>query len=206
MKTEIVFVLDKSGSMSGLEKDVIGGFNSYINKQRKEEGEAYITTVLFDHEYEMIYQHVNIDQIQPLTEKEYFPRGMTALLDAVGNTISYMDDMVEKDSKVIFMINTDGFENASKEYTYPLINKLIKKHKDWEFIFLGARIDAEGEASKLGIRKERAVRYFESSDGVEETYNSLSTMTTNIRNNKLHAMDTSWKDKIKKNYAKHTKE
>ena len=205
MKTQIVFVLDRSGSMSGLEKDVIGGFNSYITQQKKEEGEAVVTTVLFDHQYDIIHDQIPIYKVPDLTSKEYYPRGMTALLDAVGNTISLVEEKKEKDDKVIFMINTDGYENSSKEYTYPLIQKLIKKHSDWEFVFLGAKIDAEGEADKLGIRKERAVRYYESSDGMDECYQSLSAMTTNYRNNSLAKDDDTWKENITANYNKHKK-
>ena len=163
--TELVFILDKSGSMSGLEKDTIGGFNSLIEKQKKEEGRAIVSTVLFNHEVEVIHDRVNLEDITLLTDKEYCVSGCTALLDAMGETISNVltkqnRSKEDKPSKTMFVITTDGMENSSKEYTYKAIKKMIekvKKENEWEFIFLGANIDAVSEASKFGI-SEVAVR------------------------------------------------
>ena len=149
--SELVFILDRSGSMSGLEKDTIGGFNSMLEKQKKEEGEAIITTVLFDNKYELLHDRINIKGISPITEKEYYVRGTTALLDAVGRTIEKIENAhkhtleAERPSKVLFVITTDGMENSSTRYNYEKIKRMIedkKKEFGWEFIFLGANIDA----------------------------------------------------------------
>ena len=156
--TELIFILDRSGSMSGLESDTIGGYNAMIEKQRGESGEAMITTVLFDDNYELLHDRINLKGIKPLTTKEYYVRGTTALLDAVGKTIQKMINVQkntvesEKAEKVLFVITTDGQENASLEYTYSKIKTLIENQKhqyDWEFIFLGANIDAVSEARKF---------------------------------------------------------
>lgn len=207
--TEIVFVLDRSGSMCGLESDTIGGFNAYISKQRKEEGDANVTTVLFDDCIELIHDRTNIKSMKPLTEKQYYVRGCTALLDAVGYSISRMIDTQKKLSdeskadKVVFIITTDGYENASHEYTYSSINKLIEKQKEkynWEFIFMGANIDAVSEAEKLGIHSSRAVKYYHDEEGVKETYEAAAIFTSNLRNN-VKQKD-SWKEKVVENYKK----
>ena len=176
--TELVFILDRSGSMSGLETDTIGGFNSMISKQQKEEGEALVSTVLFDDRIDVIHDRFPIGIVESLTEKDYFVRGCTALLDAVGEAVHKIENVQEhlpeshKAGKVIFVITTDGHENSSKQYSYQQIKKMIeaKREAGWEFLFLGANIDAVGEAEKLGISRKRAVTYENDCDGVALNY------------------------------------
>ena len=202
--TELVFILDKSGSMSGLEKDTIGGFNSLIEKQKKEEGRAIVSTVLFNHEVEVIHDRVNLQDITLLTDKEYCVSGCTALLDAMGETISNVltkqnRSKEDKPSKTMFVITTDGMENSSKEYTYKAIKKMIekvKKENEWEFIFLGANMDAVSEASRFGISKDNAVNYKCDEKGVALNYECLSTAITGIRKNKT--ISKSWRKNIDK--------
>ncbi len=165
--TEIVFILDRSGSMSGLEKDTIGGFNSMLKKQKKEEGEAVVSTILFDDRTEVLHNRIPLNEVEPLTEEQYYVRGCTALLDAVGGAIDYIKKArkempkEERPDKTIFIITTDGMENSSKKYSYAKVKKMIEKRKakNWEFLFLGANIDAVSEAAKFGISRERAVKY-----------------------------------------------
>ncbi len=180
--TELVMILDRSGSMSGLEADTIGGFNSMIEKQKKEEGEAYVSVMLFDDRFDVIYDRVDIRKVEPMTENQYFVRGMTALLDAVGRAVRHIE-MVHKyarpedvPEKTIFIITTDGMENASREYSYEQIKRMIedKREQGWEFMFLGANIDAVAEAERIGIDARRAVRYEHDSAGTQTTFKSLS--------------------------------
>ena len=205
--TEIVFILDRSGSMGGLEEDTIGGYNSLIEKQKQEDGEAYLTTVLFDDRYEMIHKHEDIENVRPLTNKEYYPRGMTALLDAVGKTILKIKrqqerlDETEIPENTLVVITTDGHENASKEFTYRDIRTLIKKQTEiynWEFIFLGANIDAAKEGEKFGIRRERTVNYHADHKGVEKHYKELSKTVSMYRMNSK--IDENWDKEIKNDY------
>ena len=165
--TELVFILDRSGSMSGLEADTIGGFNGMIEKQKKEKGEVVVSAVLFDDVSEVLYDRVDIRNIPPMTDKQYFVRGCTALLDAVGSSVQYIKNVrkgmpkEERPEKTIFIITTDGMENASTMYSYAKVKEMIKKRqaKNWEFIFLGANIDAAAEADRMGIKASRAVNY-----------------------------------------------
>ena len=165
--TEIVFILDRSGSMGGLESDTIGGFNSMIQKQKKEEGECYVSTVLFDSTVETLHDRVKLSDVPEMTEKEYFVRGCTALLDAAGSTIRHIENIhkyIRKDdvpAHTIFVITTDGMENSSHEFTAEKVKKMIEKKKEegWEFLFLGANIDAVSTAKSFGIEKEHAVNY-----------------------------------------------
>lgn len=177
-RTEIIFLLDRSGSMSGLEKDTIGGFNSFIEKQCELYGEVSLTTVLFDHEYEILWNGINAAGAK-LTSDDYYVRGSTALLDAVGKTILDVDRRLSKTldelkpGKVIFVITTDGMENASREFTHEKVKKLIKHQEEkqkWEFIFIGANMDAAKEASSMGIQAENAFDFVASEDGVESMY------------------------------------
>jgi len=199
--------LDRSGSMAGLEKDTIGGYNSLIEKQKKEEGKAHVTTVLFDDQYKMIYNHCSIDQVETLTSKVYYPRGMTALLDAIGKTILNVRNNhqqlgeKEKPSTVLFVITTDGHENASTEFSYHDIKTLINKQKeihDWEFLFLGANIDASKEASKFGINKDKTVNYNPDEKGVNLFYTELSKTVSSFRKNAK--IDEKWNAEIQKDY------
>ena len=177
--TEIVFLLDRSGSMGGFESDTIGGFNSFIQRQCKMDGETRLTAVLFDDEYEILWDGVEANKVN-LTDKEYYVRGMTALLDAVGKTILSVGNRISKlgerkPDQVIFVITTDGMENASKEFTYKKIKKLIKQKTDegWEFIFMGANIDVNEEAEHIGISVENAYSFDVSEKGVELMYNRV---------------------------------
>ena len=166
--TEIVFILDRSGSMSGLEKDTIGGFNTTIEKQKKEEGEAIVSTVLFDNDMEVLHDRVSLEKIAPLTDKEYYARGCTALLDAIGGAIHHIGNVhkyardEDRPEKTIFVITTDGYENASRKYSSDRVKQMVERQKQkygWEFIFLGANIDAVETARNFGIDEERAANY-----------------------------------------------
>lgn len=188
--TEIVFILDRSGSMSGLESDTIGGYNSFLKTQREVEGEAKVTTVLFDDKYMKIHDRVDINNVNPITEKEYFARGTTALLDAMGKTIvdigGKLRDTLEEErpSKVIFVIITDGDENASMEFSYKKVKEMISNQQskyNWEFIFLGANIDAVKEAENLGIRASRAANYMADKQGTGVVYSSLAENVASFR-------------------------
>ena len=200
--TRMIFVLDKSGSMSGLEKDTIGGFNSLIEKQRKETGEARVTTVLFNDRVAFVHDNADIKDVPLLTSKEYYVCGCTAMLDAIGSVIkkAEADDATtsenEKAEKTVVIITTDGMENSSKEFSYEKVRKLIdaKKEDGWEFIFLGANIDVESEASKLGIDKDNSVTYRCDSQGGETNYECLDMAMKEIRQYKT--LSARWKDGI----------
>lgn len=182
-RTELVMILDRSGSMSGLEADTIGGFNSMIEKQKKEEGEAYVSVVLFDDVNEVIYDREDIRKVEPMTDRQYYVRGCTALLDAVGGAIRHIGNVHkyarEEDvpEKTIFIITTDGLENASREFSYEKVRRMIERQKEkyhWEFMFLGANIDAVKEAGRFGIAPNRAVRYENDSAGTRLNYEVVS--------------------------------
>ena len=201
--TELVFILDKSGSMSGLEKDTIGGFNSLIEKQRKEEGEAIVSTVLFSDNSTVIHNRITIKEVPLLTSKEYYVSGCTALLDAVGNAINYIlrkhNEMSEEEvpEKTLFVITTDGQENASREYNYKKLKNLIDNVKEkykWDFIFLGANIDTIAEASKFGIDADNAVSYNCDEKGVGLNYECLGDAILSIRKNKK--LTSNWRKRI----------
>lgn len=177
--TEMVFVLDRSGSMSGLAADTIGGFNELIEKQKKIEGDAYVTTVLFDHEYEVLHDHVALGEVAPLTDKEYFARGSTALLDAVGRTIDSVGARLaaapeeERPEHVVFVITTDGKENSSREYTAKQVREMVEHQQQkysWQFVFLGANMDAVSEARNLGISAQYAANFTPTGRGVNRMY------------------------------------
>ncbi|HHZ01690.1 MAG TPA: VWA domain-containing protein [Tissierellia bacterium] len=204
--TELVFILDKSGSMSGLEDDTIGGFNSMLEKQKKEEGEAFVTTVLFDNNYQLLHYRKNISEVKPITEKEYYVGGTTALLDAVGITINRIDKALtdtiveERPEKVLFVIITDGMENSSREYTYEKVKEMVKQKKNhsWDFMFLGANIDAIEAAADIGISEERAVQFCSDSLGTQLNYKVVSEAVSDFRKGKY--IDASWKLKIEKDF------
>ena len=205
--TEIVFVLDRSGSMAGLERDTIGGFNAMIEKQKRQPGEALISTVLFDHESEVVHDRIALDKILPLTEKEYYVRGCTALLDAVGSAIHHIGNVhkyardEDRPEKTVFVITTDGMENASKRYNYEKVRQMIQRQKDtygWEFLFLGANIDAAREAARFGIQADRAANYHADSRGTEVIYSAVSEAVCNVR--ACQPMAANWKDSIDEDF------
>lgn len=169
----IVFLLDRSGSMHGLEKDTIGGYNSYIQSRIKDN--AYVTTVLFDDKYEFLNKNIPIKEVNSLTEKDYYTRGCTALLDAIGRSISYMEEL--KKEKVIFIITTDGYENASTDYKKDQIKELITKHNNWEFVYIGADIDSYSEASSIGIKATNTANYKKSKKGISNLFASVSKLS-----------------------------
>ncbi|WP_411334350.1 vWA domain-containing protein [Metabacillus indicus] len=187
--TEIVFLLDRNGSMGGLEQDVIGGFNSFVESQCRFEGDTALTAVLFDDEYEVLWKGEDAKSIK-LTVEEYYVRGMTALLDAIGKTITDVGSRLSKTSKelrpgkVIFVITTDGQENASKEFSYNKVNELIKHQQEkysWEFIFMGANIDVAKEAENIGIRSANAYSFEASEAGMQEMYDVVCQSVNQIR-------------------------
>lgn len=205
--TELVFILDRSGSMSGLEADTIGGYNAMLAKQKNEEGEATVTTVLFNHDIDLLHDRIKIKGIAPITEREYEVGGTTALLDAIGSTIHKIGNVQKRTSeeeragKVLFVITTDGMENASREYDYGKIKAMIEHQKvkcDWEFIFLGANIDAVATASKFGIQEDYAVNYHADSEGTQVNFQALNEAVTSFR--KGQKLDRVWKESIEKDF------
>ncbi|MBT2582984.1 vWA domain-containing protein [Planococcus sp. ISL-109] len=205
--TELVFILDKSGSMAGLEKDTIGGFNALIDKQRKLPGDVRVTTVLFNQGYELLHDRISLEGISPMTETDYEVGGMTALLDAVGSTIQKISNVQkstmpdQQADKVMFVITTDGLENSSCEYNYKKIHEMIaakKKAASWEFIFLGANIDAVATARKFGVEEEFAVDYHADAEGTELNYQVLSEAVSSFRTGKK--IDREWKKEIEEDY------
>lgn len=213
--TEIVFILDRSGSMSGLEKDTIGGYNSLLEKQKKEDGEAIISTVLFDDRQEVLHDRKDIQKISPMTEKEYYVRGCTALLDAVGGAIHHIGNVhkyareEDRPEKTLFIITTDGMENSSHRYTYEKVKQMVERQKEkygWEFLFLGANIDAIGEAAKFGINANCAVEYECDSFGTQMIYHELNETVKNYRaaapNQANQAIPENWKKNIEADYRR----
>ena len=216
--TEIVFILDRSGSMSGLEADTIGGYNSLIKKQKKEEGEAYISTVLFDDHSEVLHDRVNLKDIKPMTDKEYYVRGCTALLDALGGAIHHIGTVhkyareEDRPEKTLFIITTDGMENSSHNYSYAEVKKMVERQKErygWEFLFLGANIDAVEVAGRMGIKADRAVTYECDSVGTEINYRVLEKAVKAVRccprPNATEALTDDWKEEIERDYSRRHK-
>ncbi|MBR7021379.1 MAG: hypothetical protein IKI15_10030 [Lachnospiraceae bacterium] len=190
--TEIIYILDRSGSMGGLEADTIGGYNSLLAKQKKEEGEALFSTVLFDDKIDVLHDRKPIGEIEPITEKEYFVRGCTALLDAVGGAIHHIRNVhkyirdEDVPEKTLFIITTDGMENASKEYDYAKVKKMVEQQKEagWEFLFLGANIDAVEVAGRFGVAANRAVRYECDSVGTALNFKAMASVVSGVRRSK----------------------
>ena len=217
--TEIVFILDRSGSMSGLESDTIGGFNSMIAKQQKEEGEAIVSTVLFDDEIDVIHDRVAIGKVKKLTEDDYYVRGCTALLDAVGGAIHHIGNVhkyareEDRPAKTLFVITTDGLENASRHYSFKDVKKLIKRQQEkynGEFLFLGANIDAIEVAGNMGISRDRAANYNCDEVGTALNYQVLEAAVTRVRKCKAADMAMTfaggaWKADIDRDYEKRGK-
>ncbi len=211
--TEIVFILDRSGSMRGLEGDTIGGFNSMIDKQRKEDGEALVSTVLFDNTSEVIHDRVNIRNIKPMTDRDYIVRGCTALLDAIGGAIHHIGNVhkyartEDVPEHTLFIITTDGMENASRFYSSDRVKQMIERQKEnygWEFLFLGANIDAVETAKNFGIGADRSVNYNSDSEGTKLNYEVLSEAISAVRCNEPLSAD--WKNRIDEDYKKRGKD
>ena len=207
--TELVFILDRSGSMAGLEKDTIGGFNAMIEKQKAEEGEAYISTVLFDNYSEVIHDRVALNDVPKLTEKEYYVRGCTALLDAVGGAIHHIGNVhkyareEDRPEKTLFVITTDGMENASRRYSYEKVREMTQRQKEkygWEFLFLGANIDAAKEAARFGIDADRAADYHADTQGTAVIYEAMSDAIYSVR--ACRPMSKDWKRRVDEDYRK----
>ena len=210
--TEIVFILDRSGSMAGLEADTIGGFNAMIRKQKAEDGEAYVSTILFDNYTEVIHDRVDIQKVQPMTSKDYYVRGCTALLDAVGKSIRHIRNVhryareEDRPEKTIFVITTDGMENASKEYSYDQVRRMIEHEQEkygWEFLFLGANIDAAKEAARFGISEDRAANYHADHQGTAVIYEAMSEAVCNVR--ACRPMTTEWRHRVDADFRKRGK-
>lgn len=190
---DVVFLLDRSGSMQGSETDTIGGYNSYLEQQRKNKFNTKITTVLFDDQYEILHNRKSIQDVNNLTEKEYFVRGCTALLDAIGKTINNLDKKV-KDNKVLFVITTDGLENASSEYNKDKIKNLIEQHSNWEFIYIGADIDSYGEGTSIGIPRKNISNYSKSKKGTDTLFKSINYLSRCMCMDE--SFDESWKEEL----------
>ena len=205
--TELVFILDRSGSMSGMEQDTIGGFNSMIRKQKQQEGAVLVSTVLFNNHCTVLHDRVPLERVQPMTENEYCACGTTALLDAVGGAIKHIG-MVHKyarpedrPEKTLFVITTDGLENASRKYTYDRVKMMIQRQKEkygWEFLFLGANIDAAKEAARFGIDEDRAANYHADSVGTAVIYEAVSEVVCGMRG--CQPVNAAWKKRIDEDY------
>ncbi len=217
--TEIVYILDRSGSMGGLEEDTIGGFNSMMEKQKKTGEQALVSTVLFDDVCEVLHDRVPLDKIEKMTDQQYYVRGCTALLDAVGGAIHHIGNVhkcareEDRPAKTIFVITTDGMENASKNYSYDKIKKMVRKKQEkygWEFIFIGANIDAYAEAQRLGVRKERAVNYVHDDIGTARVYAGVSSMVCKSLKApdfllRKELDDSNWAEEINEDYNRRGK-
>ena len=206
--TEIVFILDRSGSMAGLEGDTIGGFNAMIEKQKQEPGDALVSTVLFDDQREVIHDRVDIRSVAPMTRKEYYVRGCTALLDAVGHAIHHIGNVhkyareEDRPEKTLFVITTDGMENASHHYSYKRLKAMIERQKErygWEFLFLGANIDAAREAARFGIGADRAANYHADSKGTHVIYETVNEAITQVRCCSA-PLGADWKQRVDEDY------
>lgn len=205
--TELVFILDRSGSMAGLEKDTIGGFNSLINKQKKQEGKCYVSTVLFDHETLVLHDRLDLQNVNPLTDNDYQVRGCTALIDAIGSSIHHIANIhkyarpEDVPQNTMFVIMTDGMENASKKYSSKRVKEMIEHEKEkygWEFLFIGANIDAVETAGHFGIEANRAVNYNADSEGTSVVYDTLSDTVCCMR--ACAPLSDDWSTRIDKDY------
>ena len=207
--TELVFILDRSGSMAGLEGDTIGGFNAMIEKQKKEEGEAYVSTILFDNVSEVLHDRIRLADVPKMTDKDYTVRGCTALIDAIGGAIHHIGNIHKYARKedvpahTMFIITTDGQENASRRYSSDKVKKMIERQKEkygWEFLFIGANIDAVETAARFGIDRNRAVNYHADSEGTQVLYETLAQPISAMRANKVISDD--WSQNIEDDFNK----
>ena len=207
--TELVFILDRSGSMQGLERDTIGGFNAMLEKQKKQPGEAFVSTVLFDDETQVLHDRLRLNKVKPITEKDYYVRGCTALLDAVGGAIHHIGTIhkyarpEDVPAHTLFVITTDGMENASRRYAARQVKEMIRRQKEkygWEFLFLGANIDAVETAGRLGICPDRAVNYHSDSTGTRLNYQVVGQAVAAVRGNV--PLNEHWKDAIEADFRK----
>ena len=210
--TELVFVLDRSGSMNGLQSDTIGGFNSLIEKQKREDGSAYVTTVLFDTRFERLHDRLPLMDVPSMTEKEYVPGGCTALLDAVGDTIQHIVHIhkyarpEDVPAKTVFVITTDGLENASRRFSLEEVRQMIEHEQEkhgWEYLFLGANIDSVETAGHLGIHEETTANFYPDSEGVKTSFCSISRAVSAARCNA--PMTTDWKEEVEADYNRRGK-
>lgn len=210
--TELVFILDRSGSMSGLESDTIGGFNAMIDKQKKQDGECYVSTVLFDNVSEVLHDRVNLTDIKPMTDNEYTVRGCTALIDAIGGAIHHIGNVhkyarnEDVPEHTVFVITTDGMENASRKYSSDKVKRMIERQKEqygWEFLFIGANIDAVETAAQYGIDRDRAVNYNADEVGTQILYESVSAVVGSVRANKCVSKD--WGKELNEDYKRRGK-
>lgn len=211
--TELVFILDRSGSMAGLEDDTIGGFNAMLRKQKDEPGEALVSTVLFDNESVVIHDRVDIREIAPLTRKEYYARGCTALLDAIGGAIHHIGNVhkyaraEDRPARTLFVITTDGMENASRRYSREQLRAMIERQKQsygWEFLFLGANIDAAGEAARFGIGADCAANYRADREGTGVIYEALAETITRVRACDV-PLSADWKWRVEADYRERSR-
>lgn len=207
--TELVFILDRSGSVQGLESDTIGGFNAMLEKQKKQPGEAFVSTVLFDDETQVLHDRLRLNKVKPITEKDYYVRGCTALLDAVGGAIHHIGNIhkyarpEDVPAHTLFVITTDGMENASRRYAARQVKEMIRRQKEkygWEFLFLGANIDAVETAGRLGICPDRAVNYHSDSTGTRLNYQVVGQAVAAVRGNV--PLNEHWKDAIEADFRK----
>lgn len=212
--TEIVFIMDRSGSMSGLEKDTIGGFNGTIEKQKKEPGEALVSTVLFDDRMEVLHDRIPLDKIEPMTDKQYFVRGCTALMDAIGCAIHHIGNVhkyareEDRPEKTIFVITTDGYENASTQYSATKVREMVKRQQEkygWEFLFLGANIDAVETARTYGIREDRAANFVNDDVGIAKMCCAQSTFISNMRERAPAEVLCDWKNDVEADHKRRSK-
>ncbi len=210
--TELVFILDRSGSMSGLESDTIGGFNAMIERQKKEHGTCYVSTVLFDDESEVIHDRINLGDVPRMTNEDYTVRGCTALIDAIGSSIKHISNIhkyarpEDVPDQTVFVITTDGQENASHHYTSNMVKKMIDRQKEefgWEFLFIGANIDAVETAARYGISKDRAVNYTADKEGTKVLYETVSDTIDYVVN--CGGIQPDWSNIIKEDFEKRGK-
>ncbi|MCD8333836.1 MAG: hypothetical protein LUC35_00485 [Clostridiales bacterium] len=207
--TELVFILDRSGSMCGRETDTIGGFNSLIEKQKKEDGLCYVSTVLFDNVSEVLHDRVALADIRPMTDRDYTVRGCTALLDAIGEAIHHIGNIhkyarpEDVPEHTLFIITTDGMENASRRYSADQVREMIQRQKDrhgWEFLFLGANIDAVETAGRIGITPDRAANYHNDEQGIHAVFDSVSCAMSQMRAS--HPVSADWSRDIDEDYQR----